>query len=202
MVIALDQLSQDYVIQVEKLADQVLPQRLTLSTPTPDPPVLRPLEYLDVRAVDAQTLDRMSLRRLRLHMLGDLQSIHKLAEFFLNITWLSLPAVHLPKDAIHPANVELVRNPQNHCYPPINLIKSNNRKNGFPFYLFSPTLRSSVVGGYGPPSIQRRKRCMRLSCSLSNFAQSFASSTTVISSTGCKPQYLCSKSCKVTVKTV
>ena len=109
VVIALDQLSQDHAVQVEKLDDQVSPQRLTLSTPTPDPPVLRPLECLDVRSVDAQTLasfktfDRMSLRRLRLHMLGDLQSIHQLAEFFPNITWLSLPAVHLPKDAIHPA---------------------------------------------------------------------------------------------------
>ena len=112
-----------------------------LSTPTPDPPALRPLECLDVRSVDAQTLatfktfDRMSLRRLRLHTLGDLQSIHQLAEFFPNITWLSFPAVHLPKDAIHPANVKLVRNRQNHHYPPMNLIKSNNRKNGFQFYL-------------------------------------------------------------------
>lgn len=126
MVIALDQLSQDHVIQdpaihsAEKLGDQVSPQQITFSTPTPDPPVLRPLEYLDVRSVDAQTLssfktfDRMSLRRLRLHMLGDLHSIHQLAEFFPNITWLSLPAVHLPKDAIHSANVKLVRNPQNH----------------------------------------------------------------------------------------
>ena len=101
MVIALDQLSQDHVIHVEKLDDQVSPQQLTLSTPTPDSPVLRPLEYLDVRSVDAQTLasfktfDRMSLRRLRLHMLGDLQSIHQLAEFFPNITWLSLPAVQI-----------------------------------------------------------------------------------------------------------
>lgn len=113
VVIALDQLSQDHVIQVDKLDDQVSPQQLTLSTPTPGPPVLRPLECLDVRSVDAQTLasfktfDRMSLRRLRLHMLGDLHSIHQLAEFFPNITWLSLPAVHLPKDAIHPANVKL-----------------------------------------------------------------------------------------------
>ena len=128
VVIALDQLSQDHAVQVEKLDDQVSPQRPTLSTPTPDPPVLRPLEYLDVRSVDAQTLasfktfDRMSLRRLRLHMLGDLQSIHQLAEFFPNITWLSLPAVHLPKDAIHPANVKLVRNPQNHRCPSMNLI--------------------------------------------------------------------------------
>ncbi|EDR05232.1 uncharacterized protein LACBIDRAFT_329924 [Laccaria bicolor S238N-H82] len=112
VVIALDQLSQDHVIPVEKLVDQVSPQRLTLPMPTPDPPVLCPLECLDVRSVDAQTLasfktfDRMSLRRLRLHMLGDLHSIHQLAEFFPNITWLSLPAVHLPKDAIHPANEE------------------------------------------------------------------------------------------------
>ena len=187
VVIALDQLSQDHAIHVEKLDDQVSPQRLTLSTSTPDPPVLRPLECLDVRSVDAQTLasfktfDRMSLRRLRLHMLGDLQSIHQLAEFFPNITWLSLPAINLPTDAIHPANVKLVRNPQNHRYSSLNLIKSNNRKNGSPFYLFSPTLKSSAVGGYGPPSIQRKKRCTRLSCNLSNFAQSFASSTTAIS---------------------
>ena len=146
-------------MQVEKRGEPASPQRMTLSTPTPDPPVIRPLEYLDVRSVGAQTLasfktfDRMSLRRLRLHMLGDLHSIHQHAEFFPNITWLSLPAVHLPKDAIHPADVKLVRNPQNHRYPSMNLIKSNNRKNGSPFCLFSPTLRSSVVGGYGPPSI-------------------------------------------------
>ena len=183
----LDQLLQDHAIQVEKLGDHISSQRSTLSTPTPDPPVLHPLECLDVRSVDAQTLasfktfDQMSLRRLRLHMLRDLQSIHQLAKFFPNITWLSLPAVHLPKDAIHPANVKLVRNPQNHRYSSINLIKSNNRKNGSPFCLCSPTLRSSVVGGYGLPSIHRRKRCTRLSCSLSNFAQSIASSTTVIS---------------------
>ena len=81
----------------------------------PDPLVLRPLECLDVHSVDAQTLasfktfDRMSLRWLRLYMLGDLQSIHQLAEFFPNMTWLSLLAVHLPNDAIHPANVKLVR---------------------------------------------------------------------------------------------
>ena len=118
MVIALDQLSQDHAIQVEKPGDPASPKRMTLSTPTPDTAVVRPLECLDVRFVDAQTLasfktfDRMSLRRLRLHMLGDLKSIHQLAEFFPNITWLSLPAVHLPKDAIHPANVKLVRNPQ------------------------------------------------------------------------------------------
>ena len=82
MVIELDQLSQDPVIQVEKPGDLASPQRMTLSTPTLDPPVLRPLECLDVRSADAQTLasfktfDRMSLRRLRLHMLGDLQSVH------------------------------------------------------------------------------------------------------------------------------
>ena len=101
VVIALDQLSQDHVLQVEKLGDQDSPQRSTLSTPTTDPPVLRPSQYLDVRSIDAQTLagfktfDGMSLRRLRLHMLGDLQSIHQFAEFFPNITWLSFPAVHL-----------------------------------------------------------------------------------------------------------
>ena len=78
MIIALDQLSQDHVIQVDKPGDPASPQRVTLSTPTLDSPVLRPLECLDVRSVDAQTLasfktfDRMSLRRLRLHMLGDL----------------------------------------------------------------------------------------------------------------------------------
>ena len=180
VVIALDQLSQDHVIRVEKPGSPASPQRMTLSTPMPDPPVLDPLECLDVRSVDAQTLasfktfDRMSRRRLRSRTLGDLQSI---AEFFPNITWLSLPAVHLPKHAIQPANVKLVRNPQNHRYLLMNLIKSNNRKNGFPFFLFSPILRSSVVGGYGPPSIQRRKRCTRPSCNLANFAQSFASST-------------------------
>ncbi|EDR03957.1 uncharacterized protein LACBIDRAFT_306699 [Laccaria bicolor S238N-H82] len=120
VVITLDQLSQDQVIQVEKLDNQASPECMTFSMPTqaPDPPVLHPLECLDVRSVDAQTLasfktfDRMSLRRLRLHMLGDLQSIHQLAEFFPNITWLSLPAVHLPKDTIHPANVKLIHNPQ------------------------------------------------------------------------------------------
>ena len=181
MVIALDQLSQDYVIQVEKLAAQVLPQRLTLSTPTPDPPVLRPLEYLDVRSVDAQTLDRMSLRRLRLHMLGDLQSIHQLAEFFLNITWLSLPAVYLAKDAIHPANVKLVHNPQNHRYPSMNLMKSKQQEEWFSILSLFPNLEVFRGWGYGPPSIQRRKRCIRLSCNLSNFAQSFVNSTTAIS---------------------
>ena len=179
VVIALDQFSQDHVIQIEKLDDQVSPQRSTLSTPMPDPPVLHPLECLDVRSVDAQTLtsfktfDQMSLRRLRLHMLGDLQFIHQLAEFFPNITWLSLPAVHLFKDASQPANVKLVRNPQNHHYLSMNLIKCNNRKNGFPFCLCSTTLRSSVVGDYGLPSVQRRKRCIQLSCNLANFAQSF-----------------------------
>ena len=114
-------------------------------------------------------------------MLGGLHSIHQLAKFFPNITWLFLPTVHLPNDAIHSANVKLVRNSQNHRYPSINLMRSNNRKNGFPFCLFSPTLRFSVVRGYGPLSIQRRKRCIRLSCNLSNFAQSFGSSTTVVS---------------------
>ena len=187
VVIALDQLLQDHIIQVEKMDDEVSPQRTMLSTPTPGSPVLRPLEYLDMCSVNAQTLasfktfDRMSLRRLRLHMLGDLQSIHQLAEFFPNITWLSLPAVHLPKDAIHSANVKLVSNPHNHRYSSTNLIKSNNRKNGSSFCLFSPTLRSSAVEGYGPPLIQRRKRCIRQSCNLSKFAQSFASLTTAIS---------------------
>ena len=76
VIIALDQLSQDHGIQVEKPGDPASLQRMTLSTPMPDPPVLRPLECLDVRSVDAQTLasfktfDRMSLCRFGLHMLG------------------------------------------------------------------------------------------------------------------------------------
>ena len=60
VVIALDQLSQDHHIQVEKLGDQVSPQRMMLFTPTPDAPVLRPLEYLDVHSIDAQTLASFS----------------------------------------------------------------------------------------------------------------------------------------------
>ena len=82
----------------------------------------------------------MSLRRLRLHMLGDLHSIHQLAEFFPNITWLSLPAVHLPKDAIHPANVKLVRNPQNHRYSSMNLMKSKQQEEWFSILSLFPNL--------------------------------------------------------------
>ena len=106
VIIALDQLSQDNVIQVEKLGDPASQQQMTLSTPTLDPPVLRPLECLDVRSVDAQTLasfktfDRMSLRRLRLHMLGDLQSIHQLAECFP----LAFLARRQPPQGCHPSS--------------------------------------------------------------------------------------------------
>ena len=53
VVIALDQLSQDRVIQVKKMDDEVSPQRTTLSTPMPGSPVLCPLEYPDMRSVDA-----------------------------------------------------------------------------------------------------------------------------------------------------
>ena len=122
---------------------------MTLSTPTPDPPVPRPLEYLDVRSVDAQTLASFKTFDWMIAYVG---------EFALNL-----------------------RIAHNHRHPSMNLIKSNNRKNGSPFYLFSPSLRSSVIGGYGPPSIQSRERRTRLSCSLSNFAQSFVNSATAIS---------------------
>lgn len=75
----------------------------------------RPLECLDIQSLDAQSLfelrsiDRMSLRKLKLHSFGALSSVHLLADVFPFLTWLSLPSHHLPPGAGHPASVSLVR---------------------------------------------------------------------------------------------
>ena len=82
-------------------------------TPASDPPpaIVRCIENLDIRSLDAQTLldlkflDKQALRRLRLHTICDISTLHEIAATFPNIEWLSLPSIHLPSDAAHPLQV-------------------------------------------------------------------------------------------------
>jgi hypothetical protein len=75
----------------------------------------RRIEYLDVISIGPENLTgltclhRASLRMLNLRLIGSLESVHYLADVFPNITWLSLPPVHLPPDQLHPLKFDLVR---------------------------------------------------------------------------------------------
>jgi hypothetical protein len=82
--------------------------------PTAVPQKLRPIESLDVYSLDARALlelrcvHRKTLRKLKLHALGDLSILHELAAQFPNIEWLYLPTCHLPSNAIHPVPITKV----------------------------------------------------------------------------------------------
>ncbi|KAF8159886.1 hypothetical protein B0H34DRAFT_655070 [Crassisporium funariophilum] len=75
------------------------------------PQILRPIESLDVYSLDAQTLvelkclNRTSLRKLKLHSFGNMDTLREVAEYFPNIEWLSLPSHHLPTDSVHPISL-------------------------------------------------------------------------------------------------
>ncbi|KAF9461068.1 hypothetical protein BDZ94DRAFT_1221963 [Collybia nuda] len=74
--------------------------------------IVRHIEYLDILSLSSEDilslhlLHRESLRMLKLHALGTLEGIYNLAQTFPNITWLSMPAVHLGPEGPQKINID------------------------------------------------------------------------------------------------
>lgn len=90
------------------------PSSPVTANPTPVPVELiaaqkpRPIESLDIHDLDAQSLlelrclDKKTLRKLKVHFVGNISTLYELAAHFPNIEWLSLPSVHRPTNAVRP----------------------------------------------------------------------------------------------------